>query len=84
MEDIKTHGLTLYNDNIHDFGYIMSCLVKFCGHDPQQAEQCATIAHFNGKCNIKNGDFLDILDIHTNFERMEVRTEIESYESSMY
>ena len=62
----------------------MSCLVKFCDHDPQQAEQCATIAHFNGKCNIKNGDFLDILDIHTNFERMEVRTEIESYESSMY
>jgi ATP-dependent Clp protease adaptor protein ClpS len=27
----------------------------YCQHDVIQAEQCATIVHYNGKCEVKTG-----------------------------
>ena len=30
--------------------------MKFCGHEYEQANQCAHIVHFNGKCDVKYGD----------------------------
>lgn len=57
MEDIKTHKLVLYNDSVNDYGYIMACLIRFCKHEPIQAEQCAIIAHNVGQCSVKSGDF---------------------------
>jgi ATP-dependent Clp protease adaptor protein ClpS len=30
--------------------------MKYCGHEPQQASQCAHIVHFRGKCDVKRGD----------------------------
>ena len=50
MEDVKTHKLTVYNDDVNSYEYIMACLIRFCKHDPIQAEQCAIIAHNTGKC----------------------------------
>ena len=32
-------------------------MIKVCGHDHQQAEQCAHIVHFNGECDVKRGDY---------------------------
>ena len=29
----------------------------FCDHTPIQAEQCAIIVHFKGKCSVKTGTF---------------------------
>ena len=84
MENTKTHKLVLYNDAIHDFLYVVACLIKFCGHEPLQAEQCAIIAHNKGKCSVKSGDILDMLELKTNFERVELITEIEAYESYMH
>jgi ATP-dependent Clp protease adaptor protein ClpS len=31
--------------------------MKYCSHDSLQAEQCATIVHYNGKCAVKKGSF---------------------------
>jgi ATP-dependent Clp protease adaptor protein ClpS len=84
MEQIKSHKLVMYNDNNNSFPYIMSCLIKFCKHEPIQAEQCATIAHNKGECSIKEGDFLEMLDIHNDFEKVKVKTEILKHESSVY
>jgi ATP-dependent Clp protease adaptor protein ClpS len=84
MENTKTHELVLYNDNHHDFIYVMACLIRFCEHEPLQAEQCALITHNVGKCSVKTGEFLEMLEIKTNFEELELKTEIEAYESYMH
>lgn len=83
MESVKTHKLTLYNDDNNSYPYIMACLIKFCGHDPHQAEQCAIIANNNGKCDVKSGTFMDMFDLQTSFNDVNVKTEVEIYESSM-
>jgi ATP-dependent Clp protease adaptor protein ClpS len=31
--------------------------MKVCGHELEQASQCAHIVHFNGKCDVKYGDY---------------------------
>lgn len=84
MEDVKTHKLTVYNDDVNSYEYIMACLIRFCKHDPIQAEQCAIIAHNTGKCIVKIGNFNDIYEIHKELKQMDIINEIESYESFMY
>ena len=75
----KTHKIVLFNDNKHDFLYIIACLIKFCNHDPYQAEQCALIAHSKGSVDIASGNFIDMYEISNALENMEVTTEVEEY-----
>lgn len=49
--------LVLHNDDVNTFDHVIECLVEICGHDPIQAEQCAWIVHYNGKCSVKRGTF---------------------------
>lgn len=53
----KVHVLILHNDDVNTFDFVIETLVDVCNHDHQQAEQCALITHFKGKCDIKHGDF---------------------------
>lgn len=48
--------LVLYNDNVNSFEFVMETLEEVCDHSNTQAEQCAIIAHFKGKCEILNGE----------------------------
>jgi ATP-dependent Clp protease adaptor protein ClpS len=47
--------LVLHNDDINTFDYVMEILVEVCDHSMTQAEQCATITHFKGRCEVKSG-----------------------------
>jgi len=47
--------LVLHNDDINTFDYVMEVLVEICDHSMTQAEQCATITHFKGKCEVRSG-----------------------------
>lgn len=49
--------LTLHNDDYHTFDYVIETLVNVCDHDTVQAEQCAFIVHYKGKCEVKKGTF---------------------------
>ncbi|MEJ5317308.1 MAG: ATP-dependent Clp protease adaptor ClpS [Tenuifilum sp.] len=49
--------LILHNDDVNTFDFVIDTLVEVCNHDPHQAEQCALITHFKGKCDIKHGHF---------------------------
>lgn len=51
----KERIMVLFNDNFNSFDYVIECLVDVCNHDSTQAEQCAFITHYNGKCDIKVG-----------------------------
>lgn len=50
-------NIVLYNDDVNTFEWVIECLTKYCGHDLIQAEQCATLVHYTGKCAVKNGSF---------------------------
>lgn len=52
-----TNNIVLYNDDVNTFEWVIECLVAYCGHDSIQAEQCAHIVHFTGKCAVKEGSF---------------------------
>ena len=47
--------LILYNDDFNTFDFVVETLVEVCEHDFMQAENCAWIAHFKGKCAVKKG-----------------------------
>jgi ATP-dependent Clp protease adaptor protein ClpS len=53
----KIRDLVLFNDDVNTFEFVIEILVEVCKHDPEQAEQCALVAHFKGKCVVKNGDY---------------------------
>ena len=52
--------LILHNDDVNTFDHVIASLIDICHHEVHQAEQCAYIVHFNGKCDVKNGVF-DVL-----------------------
>jgi ATP-dependent Clp protease adaptor protein ClpS len=47
--------LVLHNDDYNTFDHVIKCLVEICDHDSIQAEQCAYIVHFRGKCDVMHG-----------------------------
>jgi ATP-dependent Clp protease adaptor protein ClpS len=84
MEDNVTHKLMLYNDEHNSFPYVMACLIRFCKHEPLQAEQCALLVHLNGYCSIKSGDFIELSGLSENLSNLDLNVSIEEYESNMY
>ena len=58
--DENIRELVLYNDDVNTFDFVIETLVDVCGHDPLQAEQCALITHFLGKCAVKSGSFIEL------------------------
>jgi len=56
VENGRNHNfLTLHNDDFHTFDYVIETLMDVCEHDMIQAEQCAYIVHYKGKCDVKKG-----------------------------
>jgi len=51
----EAHYLVLYNDDFNTFEFVIESLIEVCDHSAEQAEQCATITHYKGKCEIKKG-----------------------------
>ncbi len=57
LETGPIREIILHNDDVNTFEHVIDCLQEFCEHDPIQAEQCAWIVHYNGKCSVKRGTF---------------------------
>ncbi|MFV0344649.1 MAG: ATP-dependent Clp protease adaptor ClpS [Bacteroidales bacterium] len=62
--------IILHNDDFNTFDFVIDSLIELCGHDEVQAEQCAFIVHYKGKCDVLNGSFSELIDI---YEEMKVR-----------
>lgn len=54
------HSLILFNDEVNTFDFVIESLVEVCNHDFMQAENCALIAHYKGKCVVKRGSFNEL------------------------
>lgn len=57
--------IVLFNDDVNTFDHVIDTLVAVCDHDPIQAEQCAFIIHYKGKCDIKSGPMKELIPICT-------------------
>ncbi|MBT8310493.1 MAG: ATP-dependent Clp protease adaptor ClpS [Flavobacteriaceae bacterium] len=59
-EVLKQNEIVLYNDDVNTFDHVIDTLINACDHVPEQAEQCAIIVHYKGKCTVKSGDYDDL------------------------
>ncbi len=49
--------IVLYNDDVNTFDHVIDKLIMVCDHSAEQAEQCAILVHYKGKCTVKTGSF---------------------------
>jgi ATP-dependent Clp protease adaptor protein ClpS len=52
--------IVLYNDDVNTFDHVIDTLIKVCKHTSEQAEQCAILVHYKGKCTVKTGSFEEL------------------------
>jgi ATP-dependent Clp protease adaptor protein ClpS len=52
--------IILYNDDVNTFDHVIDTLIAVCKHTGEQAEQCAILVHYKGKCTVKTGSFDDL------------------------
>lgn len=55
-EKSEVFDLVLFNDDVNTFDWVIDTLIEVCDHDEIQAEQCAFIVHYKGKCVVKTAD----------------------------
>jgi len=56
-QSTPSYSLIVWNDEVNSFDWVIETLMEVCGHDLEQAEQCAMIIHNKGKYAVKNGDY---------------------------
>jgi ATP-dependent Clp protease adaptor protein ClpS len=52
--------IILYNDDVNTFDHVIETLIRVCDHTSEQAEQCAMLVHYTGKCTVKTGEFKEL------------------------
>jgi len=72
MTDLRE--LILYNDDVNSFEFVIESLIEVCEHEAEQAEQCALIAHFKGKCNIKVGAYDELAPMNNQLNQRGIST----------
>jgi ATP-dependent Clp protease adaptor protein ClpS len=53
-------NIVIYNDDVNTFDWIIQSLMEICDHKQLQAEQCAMLIHYKGKCDVKSGDYNEL------------------------
>lgn len=61
--------LTLHNDEIHTFEYVIESLIEVCKHDMEQAEQCTYLVHYKGKCDVKKDQYHNLVPLKRELSR---------------
>jgi len=74
---VKEHHLILFNDDVNTFDWVIDSLIDVCHHDELQAEQCAYIVHYKGKCIVKSGDFNTLSPMHRELSNRNLSAEVE-------
>lgn len=69
-------SLILYNDDHNTFDFVIETLIDVCEHDTMQAENCALIAHYKGKCSIMNGSDKELTPYYNEMTNRKLIVEI--------
>lgn len=73
---VQEYQLILFNDDVNTFDHVIDCLISICGHEMNQAEQCAYIVHYNGKCSVKTGSFDKLKPMLISLQEQKLSVEI--------
>ena len=73
----KSKSIILYNDHVNTFDFVIDTLIEICKHDALQAEQCAHIVHYVGKCSVKTDSFEKLKPLCSELLRRGLTAEIE-------
>ena len=57
---ITQNEIVLHNDDVNTFDHVIETLIHACDHTSEQAEQCAILVHYKGKCTVKTGLYDDL------------------------
>ena len=52
--------IVLFNDDVNSFDHVIETLILVCEHTAEQAEQCAILVHYKGKCTVKTGTLKEL------------------------
>ena len=72
----KQHQIIVYNDNVNTFEHVITCLILICSQHPDQAEQCAMMIHYKGKCGVKSGTMDELIPIAEELDRAGLHLQI--------
>ena len=59
-QELNQHERILFNDDVNTFDHVIDSLIDVCDHTSEQAEQCAYLVHYKGKCAVKTGEFKEL------------------------
>ncbi len=61
LEEVAINNeIVLFNDDVNTFDHVIETLIIVCEHTAEQAEQCAILVHYKGKCTVKTGSFEEL------------------------
>ncbi len=70
-------SLVLFNDDFNTFDFVIRSLIEVCKHDEVQAEQCAFIVHYKGKCAVKSDSFTNLKPMFDELSRRDLTVSID-------
>lgn len=73
----ENKAIIVYNDDFNSFQHVIECLVAYCSHNPEQAEQCAHIIHNNGKTDVKHGSLDKLIPVYEALRDSKLTVKIE-------
>jgi len=59
-QEVNQHEIILFNDDVNTFDHVIDSLIDVCDHTSEQAEQCAYLVHYKGKCAVKTGEYKEL------------------------
>lgn len=59
-QETQQHEIVLHNDDVNTFDFVIASLISVCDHTLEQAEQCAFLVHYKGKCTVKSGEYKEL------------------------
>lgn len=57
----NNNEIVLFNDDVNTFDHVIETLMRVCDHESLQAEQCALLVHYKGKCTVKTGTMEELV-----------------------
>ncbi|MGB5418197.1 ATP-dependent Clp protease adaptor ClpS [Algibacter sp.] len=57
---LTQNEIVLFNDDVNTFDHVIDTLIYACEHTAEQAEQCAILVHYKGKCTVKTGEYKEL------------------------
>ena len=72
----QSKQLIIHNDDVTSFQTVIPALIEVCKHTFEQAEQCASITHHNGKCSVKVGTYEDLKPLKDKIQSYKIQVTI--------